>query len=462
MVACSPVKKLLGREVLMLLNFRVANHKSIREELEWQLQPVYDGDRPPGTAWEAVPVAGIFGSNAAGKSNVVDALRYMADMVNRSHLLAEDGEGVSRQPFLSDVRDAESSWYVADLLVRGVRYAYGFEVDDEHVVGEWLYAYPEGRRRVVFERSGDDFRVGSSQRDHKELRTVADVTAPNALYLSMAGRSKTAADAVRPVYRWFRFDLAFGGPLAMNPRTRFLTHRDLARRLGRDGEPAHLRDLLRVADLGIEGYRVESVEEELHVSRAGAVGEAKDALFDMPETLRRTRHRLLLRHTGRNGPFEVPLAEESAGTQALVEYAFTLDRVARRGGTLVVDELGSSLHPRLSAFLVALFQDPERNPHGAQLLFTSHDVSLLGRRAGEDILKRDQIWFVTKNEFGESSLYPLSDFRPRQDENRERRYLSGSYGAVPMIDDTFTLAIAGRGETSGEESEAGRSAGSQT
>jgi hypothetical protein len=83
-------------------------------------------------------------------------------------------------------------------------------------------------------------------------------------------------------------------------------------------------------------------------------------------------------------------------------------------------------------------------------------VSLLGRRAGEDILKRDQIWFVTKNEFGESSLYPLSDFRPRQNENRERRYLDGSYGAVPMIDDTFTLAIAGRGETGGEGSEAGR------
>ncbi|MEU9447573.1 ATP-binding protein [Streptomyces sp. NPDC048277] len=440
----------------MLLNFRVANHRSIRDELEWQLQPVYADERPPGAGWEAVPVAGIFGSNAAGKSNVVDALRYTAEMVNRSHLLAEDGEGVSRQPFLADVVDTDSSWYVADLLLSGVRYVYGFEVDDECVVGEWLYAYPEGRKRVVFEREGDGFRVGSSQDKQKELRTVADVTAPNALFLSMAGRSRAVIDVVSPVYGWFRFDLAFGGATVPGFRPRSLWLRELAHRLNARGEPPHLRELLRVADLGIEDYRVVSAEEEVSGARAAVAVTDKETLADTLRTRSRTRHELLFKHTGRNGVFEVPLSAESAGTQALVDYAFTLEGVARRGGTLVVDELGSSLHPRLSAFLVGLFQDPARNPKGAQLLFTSHDVSLLGRRAGQDILKRDHIWFVTKNEFGESSLYPLSDFHPRQEENRERRYLSGSYGAVPMIDDTFTLAIAGRGETGGEGSEEGR------
>ncbi|MEU9332095.1 ATP-binding protein [Streptomyces sp. NPDC048290] len=451
----------------MLLNFRVANHRSIRDELEWQLQPVYEGDRPPGTGWKAVPVAGIFGSNAAGKSNVVDALRYMAEMVKGSHLLAEDGEGVTRHPFLEDVVDTGSSWYVADLLVHGVRYAYGFEVDDLRVVGEWLYAYPEGRKRVVFERDAEDFRAGSSQEHQKELRTVADVTASNVLFLTMAGRSKTAMDVVSPVYRWFRDDLVFGGPLSMGggPIHRSVLLKQLAGRLIRGREPIHLRELLRVADLGIENFRVETREEESYLTVGAAVqarfplGAAQDPRFTVKQRPKRLRHELLLWHTGRNGPFEVPLAAESAGTQALVEYAMTLESVARHGGTLVVDELGSSLHPRLSAFLVTLFQDPQRNPRGAQLLFTSHDASLLGRRAGEDILKRDQVWFVTKNEFGESSLYPLSDFRPRQEENRERRYLSGSYGAVPMIDDTFTLAIAGRGDadTDGEGAEAGRS-----
>ncbi|MGW2765708.1 AAA family ATPase [Streptomyces sp. NPDC001275] len=432
----------------MLLNFRVANHRSIRDELEWQLHPVYDGDRPTGTSWQAVPVAGIFGSNAAGKSNVVDALRYMANMVSRSPLLAEDGEGVSRQPFLLDtVASSDSSWYVADLLVRGVRYAYGFEVDDECVLSEWLYAYPEGRKRVVFERDGEAFRVGSSQRGQKELHTVADVTAPNALFLSMAARSKTAALPLEPVYRWFRRHLVFSNPL----RRSLLFSSRTSQRLETSGAPTLLKELLCVADLGITDLRVVAVEEDL-TSVSARPG--RSFLSDKKSTL--PRRDLLLTHSGRNGPFELPLSEESAGTKTIVEYAFALDRVMDRGGTLVVDELDSSLHPRLSAFIVDLFQDPERNPRGAQLLFTSHDVSLLGRKAGEDILKRDQIWFASKNEFGETSLYPLSDFRPRSEENRERRYLSGSYGAVPVIDDSFALAIAGRGGACGETAETGR------
>ncbi|GAA0925841.1 ATP-binding protein [Streptomyces thermoalcalitolerans] len=455
----------------MLLNFRVANHRSIRDELEWQLHPVYDSDRPAGTSWQAVPVAGIFGPNAAGKSNVVDALRYMADLVKHSPLLAEDGEGVHREPFLLDtVTPAESSWYVADLLVRGVRYTYGFEVDDEQVLSEWLYAYPEGRKRVVFERDGEEFRVGSSQRGAKALYTVAEVTARNALFLSMAARSKTALAPVKPAYRWFRRELVFGGPvLGRSFLFPHLLTRSLARRLDMRGEPTHLRELLRAADLGIEDFRVESVEEDLYEDdqsrlrlkeQPPSVMKTSDALFGMPHR-RRVRHELWLRHTGRNGSFELPLSAESSGTKAIVEYALALERVTGEGGTLVVDELDSSLHPRLSAFLVGLFQDPERNPHGAQLLFTSHDVSLLGRKAGKDILKRDQIWFASKNEFGETSLYPLSDFRPRLEENRERRYLSGSYGAVPMIDNTFALAIAGRGGTGDEAAEAGRQEGTE-
>ncbi|MFI2423613.1 ATP/GTP-binding protein [Streptomyces sp. NPDC018955] len=411
-------------------------------------------------------MAGVFGSNAAGKSNVVDALRYMTTMVIRSPLLAEDGEGVRRQPFsLDTVAPSESSWYVTDLLLRGVRYNYGFEVDDQSVVGEWLYAYPEGRKRVVFERDGDAFRVGSSQREAKALTTVAEVTAPNALFLSMVARSRASVASLGRVYRWFREDLVFRIPAPDRGfRPLPLVMRELALRLDRMEEPAHLRDLLRAADLGIEDFRVEAVEEDpfeegrpLLKDQSPDGTKAEETLFGVPpRRAHQVRRELWLRHTGRNGSFELPLSAESLGTKAIVEYALALERVTSTGGTLVVDELDSSLHPRLSAFLVGLFQDPDRNPHGAQLLFTSHDVSLLGRKAGEDVLKRDQIWFASKNEFGETSLYPLSDFRPRQDENRERRYLSGSYGAVPVIDDTFALAIAGRGGAGGEAAETGR------
>jgi AAA15 family ATPase/GTPase len=102
------------------------------------------------------------------------------------------------------------------------------------------------------------------------------------------------------------------------------------------------------------------------------------------------------------------------------------------GALLVVDEVDSSLHPRLTAHLVELFRDKQINGRTAQLFFSTHDATLLGTNLGEEVLRRDEIWFVEKRD-GASALYPLSDFHPRKEENRERRYLAGSYGAVPAI-----------------------------
>lgn len=123
--------------------------------------------------------------------------------------------------------------------------------------------------------------------------------------------------------------------------------------------------------------------------------------------------------------------------------------VLDRGGTLIVDEIDSSLHPLLTTQLIKLFQEPDTNPRGAQLVFTSHDASLLGRVDGEDILKRDQVWFVEKDKYGETRLFALSEFKPRAGENHERRYLGGSYGGVPFIDESLAKALATRGEQNG-------------
>ena len=109
-------------------------------------------------------------------------------------------------------------------------------------------------------------------------------------------------------------------------------------------------------------------------------------------------------------------------------------RAALDNGTaLIVDELDASLHPRLTTRLVRLFQSRRTNPRGAQLIFSSHDATLLGTAIGEDVLQRDQIWFVDKDSEGASSVYPLTDFHPEQGEDIERRYLGGAYGAVPVV-----------------------------
>ncbi|WP_242579579.1 AAA family ATPase [Streptomyces sp. MST-110588] len=191
----------------MLLSFRVVNHRSFRDEQQLNLHPVYEDDRPAGTDWEAVPVTGIFGANASGKSNLVAALRYMADMVVNSHREAEPDGGVLRHPFLLDEEArGEPSWYIADLLLGGVRYTYGFAVDDERVVEEWLDSYPRGRKRSLFERKGEHVSPGDSQRSG-QLALVESITEPNVLFLSLAARSKQKD--FRPVYDWFSRSLRF-------------------------------------------------------------------------------------------------------------------------------------------------------------------------------------------------------------------------------------------------------------
>ncbi|MGX2995769.1 AAA family ATPase [Streptomyces sp. JNUCC 64] len=436
----------------MLLSFRVTNHRSIRREQQLNLHPVYDADRPENTAWRAVPVVGVFGANASGKSNLVGALQYMARMVVSSHRDAEPDGGVDRHPFLlDDEARTEPSWYIADLLLDGVRYTYGFGVDDDRVVEEWLDSYPNGRKRQLFSREGDEVEPGTSQ-SSRQLDLVRSITESNVLFLSLAARSKQ--QDFRPVYDWFAHQLQFRAATGLR------AHGLSAVRALEDADRyPEIMDLLRAADLGIEECGLENVlldENELRRQFGGRV--PAHLLRTLEDEGPRELRRPWLGHRGRHGMVRVELRDESAGTKALLEQAPRFLAVLRRGGTFVVDEIDASLHSLLTARLIGLFQDPETNPRGAQLIFTTHDASLLGRRDGEDILKRDQVWFVEKDGYGETSVFSLAEFKPRKDENRERRYLGGSYGGVPFIDDAFAQAVLRRWEGPGQDSQTERSA----
>ncbi|SFD28503.1 AAA family ATPase [Streptomyces aidingensis] len=434
----------------MLLSFRVMNHRSIRHEQQLNLHPVYEADRPARTRWEAVPVAGIFGANASGKSNLVGALQYMARMVVSSHRDAEPDGGVDRDPFLLDNETRSTpSWYIADLLLGGVRYTYGFGVDDERVVEEWLHSYPKGKKRELFSRSGDAIEPGASQQ-RGQLELVESITEPNVLFLSWAARSKQ--DDFRPVYDWFARQLQF----RRAPGLRSFPYQLSAIRALEDAERhPEIMALLRAADLGIEECGTERVlMDEEGLRRRYGTRIPTRLLQNLEDEGPRETVRPWVGHRGRNGIVQMDLHEESSGTQAMLEQAPRFLAVLHRGGTFVVDEIDASLHTILTARLIGLFQSPETNPHGAQLVFTTHDTSLLGRRDGEDILKRDQVWFVEKDNYGETTLYSLAEFKPRQEDNRERRYLGGSYGGIPFIDDTFSHALLERGGDAGPDPEA--------
>jgi AAA15 family ATPase/GTPase len=141
------------------------------------------------------------------------------------------------------------------------------------------------------------------------------------------------------------------------------------------------------------------------------------------------RYRITLAHSALEGPVELPYASESLGTRRLLEVATSALLVLRRGALLVVDELDASLHPRLVREIVAMFGSPGTNPRHAQLVFTSHDVTLLD----PSLLRRDSIWFTEKDQAGVTSLRSLADYHPRKGEALANGYLAGRYGGVPVV-----------------------------
>jgi hypothetical protein len=381
----------------VLRSFRVANHRSFRDEQELQLMPAYDKERP------AVPVAAVFGANASGKSNLLDALGWMQSAVRESFRVWEADSGIPRVRYRLDDDESRPSSFVADLVLEGVQWVYGFSVTSEAVQEEWLHTYPHGRERVIFERNGQDLELGSTvpeRRSRAEL--LRGLMRENALLLSVASQANQAE--VKPVYRWFNLHqmhvIRMGIPSA---------RRDHLSVLIADAVKEHPEfvDLLRTADFGIIDI---SVEESVFAGRRVPIV--------------RFRHE--------PAGVWLDLADQSEGTLAWAELLVHALEALANGSLMVLDEIDASLHPRLTARLVEVFRHRETNARGAQLLFTTHDATLLGTSSGEDLLRRDEIWFVEKQD-GASSLYPLSDFHPRKGENRERRYLLGSYGAVPVI-----------------------------
>ena len=187
-----------------------------------------------------------------------------------------------------------------------------------------------------------------------------------------------------------------------------------------DRRRAQVRSLLASSDLGIDDFMV---EDDRTPGSRGHQGDSS------------RRRRLTFAHENKSGPGRVwlDLEQESTGTQALVSILPHLLHVLDEGGVLVIDEL-NSLHPTMALAIVQLFQDSAKNPEGAQLLFNTHESTLLGNLLSDPPpLRRDQVWLTEKDREGATHLYPLTDFKPRPTENLQRGYLQGRYGAIPFI-----------------------------
>lgn len=415
----------------MLVTFTFENFRSFADVAHLSLIANRADKSLPGALMHAdekkgvslLAAAAIFGPNAAGKTSVIEALRYMRAAVVHSQVAWSPGSGTRVVPHVLSESQKDSTFEVV-IIMSGVRYRYGFSVNKRHFSREWLYSYPVGRERMLFERVtapseggeyetkvtyGKHFSGGERSNDPIRRRTRS-----NSLFLSALAQDNHEDGSV--IYEWFSSSLRIVNPGVF---TEIEEAGFLARMCFKfPAFKASALELLRAADANLVDINLTEHAEPVRPVKDGVNREwhEKNARYEID---------FVTAHEG--GTFSLPLSEQSRGIQRLVSvlvdliFSYTLSEV------LVIDEVESSLHPQIVNLIVDMYQE-NADARRAQIIFTTHDTQLLNPTH----MRRDQIWFVERQS-GRSHLYPLTEFSPRNDENLERGYLRGRYGAIPAL-----------------------------
>ena len=421
----------------MLIEFNVTNFRSIRETLTLNMaaSKYYRGleetncvDSNIGGLPKLLRSAVIYGPNAGGKSNLFKAMHFMQTFVLSSHALQE-GKKINVVPFAFDADTRELPCEFEIFFVQDhVRYQYGFAANTFRVIREWLFAYPEGKAQRWFERTYDkdkdkeDWYFGSKFTGRRQVWQEA--TRKNALFLSTAIQLNN--EQLKPVFTWFQQKLA-----VMVPGRKINLQFTLEQCASEEGK-SRIMEFMNSADMSISGIDVElkKVSISPETLPSDIPSEVKEKMVrDLQEKgipLIRFQHR-----GNDDKPVFFSITEESDGTQKLFAFAGPWLDVLSKGRILFIDELDTSLHPLLVRFLIENFHSDVTNRNDAQLVFTTHDTSILDT----ELFRRDQVWFVEKDRENATKLYPLSDFSPRKGEALEKWYLKGRYGALPFIGD---------------------------
>jgi uncharacterized protein len=419
----------------MLVDFEVENFRSYRETKRFSLVASSAKELPQnlidtGLGLNLVRTAAIYGPNASGKSNLLAAMNWVSEILdspmNRS-LTAE----ILVSPFgLDRISATNPSRFRVNFVVEGVLYEYSIAVRSKMVDEERLVAHPHGRPQEWFHRRGKEVDFNSTYLKGQK-QSLRGMTPDNTPLLAVA--AAFGHRQLLPPARWLarnlcdRFDTLESpkrGPGIGQPweKTARLCHQDRSFH-------EWVNAFLRHADLGIQEVQIEVIEQKTRrpVSDHSTDGMRIITLGEFPEE----RHEPVFVHSGDDGvTARFSLSNESDGTRRLFAMLAPLYELLRDGGLAAVDELSASLHPSLVRELVRVFHDPQLNPKGSQLVFATHDTSLLSRK----LFRRDQIWFTEKNHGGATDLYSLHDVKGvLADEPFEKGYTRGRYGAIPFF-----------------------------
>ena len=427
---------------MSLLRFSVGNFCSIKDIVTLNLAPkLGDATALTNPVKEITePVTAIFGPNGSGKSNLLEALQFAHEAIIRSATswrVLDDYPTQPHFPFkLSKETVSQPSFFEFDFTIDETRYLYGFTYGRDGVVEEWLSYVPKQRWSKGFIRNRTETPEIDWNNSYitKTLQKELGKVDKRELILSVALRDE------HPLLQKIAYALVSSlsflplGDFAQRERIQQAT--SLIRKKHFDLNEISL--LMKAADTGIESVSlneekipVETLERLYKFLKVITEFDDKSNEILSNDEAEKVIYNLVFTHSGEINS-TLTLSEESAGTLAWLSTAPTLLQTLREGSVLIADELDSSLHQKLIEMIIKGFTDPSINQHGAQLIFTIHNTNIIEHM--DDLsLDTKSIWFMEKNQNGESSLYSLADFPNHSDANYERRYLSGRYGALPYL-----------------------------
>lgn len=413
----------------MLLEFACSNHKSIKDKVVFSAlagkDNTFENELIKFGSFRVLENAVIYGANGSGKSNLIDAVSFMKNLVLNSINL-QPGQGILQQPHKMLDISTDSS-YSIQFITKGVRYAYGFSINKSLVREEYLYYFPNCRQVKVFERQNNDFTAGDKFRG--KFDTCKDVLKPNRLLLSCAANF-SSVECIANAFSFFRDDLIIYKGFGTDNWMDYSLHK-----IHDDPHSKKIvLSLLNNLGTGIKDILITIDKKNMTAS------EMPPFLSDEFKALIAKQQIDAINAKVVYDQFTVDLfTEESTGIKKLFEFLCPMIDIIINGKVLICDEIETSFHESIICGLVGLFKSLCLDPP-AQMFFTTHDTSILSL----SLFRRDQIWFteLTKD-CRATDLYSLAEIKNvRKDENVGRGYISGKYGAVPMLNDNLADVIA--------------------
>lgn len=432
----------------MIIDFTIKNYLSIKDEIslsflsnkknsnnDLKLIPIENG------RFNLYSFSAIYGPNASGKTNIIKALSDLIKYIIQSHKLDLDQPIAAYKPFkLDKINQSLPVGFEIEFMAKNIRYIYKIEFLKYEILKEELYFYPENRKATLFTRSKNlNIKYGSYFTGEK--KNLETFLLPNRLLLSVAANSTN--EVLKPVFRFFK-DVIHIHVNMDSSRTLFHST-TVELRQKNDNFKKLLEKILIAADLNVKDIKL--IENKEIINQLNIPD-------DIPPDIRKKiiEDISFQPHLGHsvynNGLLTDEVVyfnldkEESTGTIKMYDIAGEILNALQNGTVLIIDEFNSGLHPLLNKFLVELFIDPNINKRNAQLLISTHDTCVLDL----EILKREQIWFTNKNEYGSTELYSLDEFDKnliRDNSKYSKFYLDGRFKAVPapntkeLIEDLF-------------------------